>query len=77
MKVLVVDDNPIVRAGLSAVLERTADVSEIFEAENAFTALEMATLHSRRSSCSTFLCRQGVLVSIFFPSFRDLLQSLC
>ena len=34
------------RAGLSAVLERTADVSEIFEAENAFTALEMATLHS-------------------------------
>ena len=46
MKVLVVDDNPMVRAGLSAVWERTADVSEIFEAENAFTALEMATLHS-------------------------------
>ena len=33
MKVLVVDDNPIVRAGLSAVLGRMADVSEIFEAE--------------------------------------------
>lgn len=46
MKVLVVDDNPIVRAGLSAVLGRMVDVSEIFEAEDAFTALEMATLHS-------------------------------
>ena len=46
MKVLVVDDNPIVRAGLSAVLGRMADVSEIFEAEDAFTALEMAALHS-------------------------------
>ena len=46
MKVLVVADNPIVRAGLSAVLGRMADVSEIFEAEDAFTALEMAALHS-------------------------------
>ena len=71
MKVLVVDDNPIVRAGLSAVLERTADVSEIFEAENAFTALEMATLHSPE------VILLDVLMPIFFPSFRDLLQSLC
>ena len=46
MKVLVVDDNPIVRAGLSAVLGRMSDISEIFEAEDAFTALEMAALHS-------------------------------
>ena len=41
MKVLVVDDNPIVRAGLSAVLSRMRDVTEVIEAENAFAALEM------------------------------------
>jgi two component transcriptional regulator, luxR family len=46
MKVLVVDDNPIVRAGLAAVLSRIANVSEVLEAENAFTALEMAARHS-------------------------------
>lgn len=46
MKVLVVDDNPIVRAGLSAVLGRMTDVCEIFEADDAFSALELAALHS-------------------------------
>lgn len=46
MKVLVVDDNPIVRAGLAAVLSRIANVSEVLEAENAFTALEMAARHA-------------------------------
>lgn len=46
MKVLVVDDNPIVRAGLSTVLRRMRDVTEVIEAENAFAALEMTALHS-------------------------------
>ena len=45
-KVLVVDDNAIVRAGLQAVLGRVDTVAEVLEAENAFTALEMTSAHS-------------------------------
>ena len=45
-KVLVVDDNAIVRAGLQAVLGRVDTVDEVLEAENAFTALEMTSAHS-------------------------------
>lgn len=45
-KVLVVDDNAIVRAGLQAVLGRVDMVTEVLEAENAFTALEMTSAHS-------------------------------
>ena len=45
-KVLVVDDNAIVRAGLQAVLGRVDTVTEVLEAENAFTALEMTSAHS-------------------------------
>ena len=39
-KVLIVDDNAIVRAGLQAVLGRVDTVTETLEAEDAFTALE-------------------------------------
>ena len=45
-KVLVVDDNAIVRAGLQAVLGRVDTVTEVLEAENALTALEMTSAHS-------------------------------
>jgi len=45
-KVLIVDDNAIVRAGLQAVLGRVDTVTETLEAEDAFTALEAAATHS-------------------------------
>ena len=45
-KVLIVDDNSIVRAGLQAVLGRVDTVTETLEAEDAFTALETAAAHS-------------------------------
>ena len=42
MKIMVVDDNAIVRAGLRAVLDRVEAVTEVVEAADAFAALEVA-----------------------------------
>ena len=46
MKIMVVDDNAIVRAGLRAVLAHVDSVTGIIEAEDAFTALETAAIES-------------------------------
>lgn len=46
MKIMIVDDNAIVRAGLRAVLTRVDSVTEVVEAEDAFAALETATAES-------------------------------
>lgn len=42
MRVMVVDDNAIVRAGLRAVLDRVEAVTEVVEAADAFVAREVA-----------------------------------
>jgi len=46
MKVMIVDDNIIVRAGLRAVLSRVESVTDVFEAEDAFAALEATATES-------------------------------
>ena len=46
MKVMVVDDNAIVRIGLRSVLNRIDVVDEVIEAEDAFSALEANHTHS-------------------------------
>lgn len=46
MKVMVVDDNAIVRLGLRSVLDRIDAVDEVIEAEDAFSALEAHHAHS-------------------------------
>ncbi|WCA43218.1 response regulator transcription factor [Actinomyces oris] len=46
MKVMVVDDNAIVRLGLQSVLQRIDAVHEVIEAEDAFSALEAHHAHS-------------------------------
>lgn len=46
MKILVVDDNAIVRAGLTSVLHRIETVSSVYEAANASAALEENVRHS-------------------------------
>ena len=46
MKVMVVDDNAIVRIGLRSVLNRIDAVDEVIEAEDAFSALEANHVHS-------------------------------
>ena len=46
MKIMVVDDNAIVRAGLRAVLARVDSVTDVVEAEDAFAALETAAAES-------------------------------
>jgi regulatory protein, luxR:response regulator receiver len=46
MKVMVVDDNAIVRLGLQSVLHRIETVDEVIEAEDAFSALEAHHTHS-------------------------------
>ena len=46
MKVMVVDDNAIVRIGLRPVLDRIDAVDEVIEAEDAFSALEAHHAHS-------------------------------
>ena len=62
-KVLVVDDNAIVRAGLQAVLGRVDTVDEVLEAENAFTALEMTSAHSCRFSIHTVNCNIKIIIT--------------
>ena len=49
MKIMVVDDNAIVRAGLRAVLARVDSVTDVVEAEDAFAALEIAAAESPES----------------------------
>lgn len=46
MKVMVVDDNVIVRLGLRSVLNRIDAVDEVIEANDAFSALEASHTHS-------------------------------
>ena len=46
MKVMVVDDNAIVRLGLQSVLHRIETVDEVIEAEDAFSALAAHHAHS-------------------------------
>ena len=46
MKVMLVDDNAIVRLGLQSVLHRIDAVHEVIEAEDAFSALEAHHAHS-------------------------------
>lgn len=46
MKVMVVDDNAIVRLGLRSVLNRIDAVHEVIEADDAFSALEANHAHS-------------------------------
>ena len=45
MKVMVVDDNVIVRLGLRSVLNRIDAVDEVIEANDAFSALEASHTH--------------------------------
>ena len=46
MKIMVVDDNAIVRVGLRSVLKQVDSVTEVIEAEDAFAALEAAVAES-------------------------------
>ncbi|WP_127842994.1 response regulator transcription factor [Actinomyces wuliandei] len=46
MRIMVVDDNPIVRAGLQAVLDRVDSVTQVLQAGDAFEALETAAANS-------------------------------
>lgn len=46
MKVMVVDDNAIVRLGLQSVLQRIEAVHEVIAADSAFSALEAYHAHS-------------------------------
>ena len=59
MKVMVVDDNAIVRIGLRSVLNRIDAVDEVIEADDAFSALEANHARSPTSSCLTFPCLPG------------------
>ena len=45
MRVIIVDDHTLVRAGLSRLLQTFADVDVIAEASNAQQAVDLATLH--------------------------------
>jgi len=45
MRVLVADDNPIVRLGMQAVLEQVAGVTEVIQAVDGVHALELAREH--------------------------------
>ncbi|UYK78485.1 response regulator transcription factor [Xanthomonas sacchari] len=45
MRVIIVDDHTLVRAGLSRLLQTFADVDVVAEASNAQQAVDLATLH--------------------------------
>ncbi|MCC4595545.1 response regulator transcription factor [Xanthomonas campestris pv. phormiicola] len=45
MRVIIVDDHTLVRAGLSRLLQTFADIDVIAEASNAQQAVDLATLH--------------------------------
>ncbi|MBN6150097.1 response regulator transcription factor [Xanthomonas sp. AmX2] len=45
MRVIIVDDHHLVRAGLSRLLQTFADVDVVAEASNAQQAVDLATLH--------------------------------
>lgn len=66
MKVMVVDDNAIVRIGLRSVLDRIDAVDEVIEAEDAFSALEAH--HTR--------CPNIILLDVSMPPGRSGLDIL-
>ena len=66
MKVMVVDDNAIVRIGLRSVLDRIDAVDEVIEAEDAFSALEAH--HTR--------CPDIILLDVSMPPGRSGLDIL-
>ncbi|MDO4242968.1 MAG: response regulator transcription factor [Actinomyces sp.] len=61
MKVLIVDDNAIVLAGLRAVLGRVGSVTSVIEASNAFEALERVAAD----------CPDIVLLDVAMPPGRS------
>ncbi len=61
-----VDDNPIVRARSFGGIGTNGRCQRRYEAERLPPHLKWRRF-IRKSSCSTFLCRQNVLVSIFLP----------
>ena len=66
MKVMVVDDNAIVRLGLQSVLHRIETVDEVIEAEDAFSALEAHHTH----------CPDIILLDVSMPPGRSGLDIL-
>lgn len=66
MKVMVVDDNAIVRIGLRSVLDRIDAVDEVIEAKDAFSALEAH--HTR--------CPDIILLDVSMPPGRSGLDIL-
>lgn len=66
MKVMVVDDNAIVRIGLRSVLDRIDAVDEVIEAEDAFSALEAHHTH----------CPDIILLDVSMPPGRSGLDIL-
>lgn len=66
MKVMVVDDNAIVRVGLRSVLDRIDAVDEVIEAKDAFSALEANHTH----------CPDIILLDVSMPPGRSGLDIL-
>jgi DNA-binding NarL/FixJ family response regulator len=46
IRVLIVDDHPLVRGGLRSLLEKKGEFQVIAEGANGYEAIELATLHS-------------------------------
>jgi DNA-binding NarL/FixJ family response regulator len=46
IRVLIVDDHPLVRGGLRSLLEKRGEFQVIAEGANGYEAIELATLHS-------------------------------
>src|ERR1700722_19898034 len=46
IRVLIVDDHPLVRGGLRSLLERTGEFKVVGECADGYEAIELATLHT-------------------------------
>ena len=58
-RVLVVDDNPVVRMGLRSLLEAAGRSAVVGEAGDGEDAVALARARARTSPCSTSACRAG------------------
>lgn len=77
MKVMVVDDNAIVRLGLQSVLQRIEAVHEVIAADSAFSALEAHHAHSPDIILLDISMPRDVVDLRFFLSLPATRQSSC
>lgn len=57
IRVLIVDDNPVIRRGVAALLSDAADIKVVGEAGDGHDAISLAASASPMSCYSTYGCR--------------------